>query len=82
MARNQELTAQEVIDICAGYMNEKNTKYVYMMSALQQIQYFFLSFHMKSITPIQNLTVVVEVNSSKGCCAMVDDPHHRALMGQ
>lgn len=28
MARNQELTAQEVIDICAGYMNEKNTNYV------------------------------------------------------
>lgn len=28
MARNQELTAQEVIDICASYMNEKNTNYV------------------------------------------------------
>ena len=27
MARNQELTAQEVMDICASYMNEKNTKY-------------------------------------------------------
>lgn len=28
MARNQELTAQEVMDICASYMNEKNVKYV------------------------------------------------------
>ena len=28
MARNQELTAQEVMDICASYMNEKNIEYV------------------------------------------------------
>lgn len=28
MARTQDLTAQEVIDICSGYMNEKNVQFV------------------------------------------------------